>query len=66
MLGEPVREPEPEPEDKGAPPPPAPEADALSVGPLAAGMAADRLRDPKVLGAVIGGTLLVGYLIGRR
>jgi carbon monoxide dehydrogenase subunit G len=43
-----------------------PAAEALDVGPLAAGMAADRLKDPKVLGAVLGGTLLLGYLLGRR
>jgi hypothetical protein len=41
-------------------------ADALDLGPLAAGMAADRLKDPKVLGAVLGGALFIGYLIGRR
>jgi hypothetical protein len=29
-------------------------------------MAADRLKDPKVLGAVLGGALFVAYLIGRR
>jgi carbon monoxide dehydrogenase subunit G len=56
-------------EPKEAPPPkaaPAPASDALSVGPLAAGMAADRLKDPKVLGAVVGGAVLLGFLIGRR
>ena len=45
---------------------PAPASDALSVGPLAAGLAADRLRDPKVLAGVLGGAVLFGYLIGRR
>jgi carbon monoxide dehydrogenase subunit G len=44
----------------------APDADALSVGPLAAGMAADRLKDPKVLAAVLGGAVFLAYLIGRR
>jgi hypothetical protein len=73
MLGEPEEEPAPaatDPEPKAAPPPPepspAPDSDALSVGPLAAGMAADRLKDPKVLGAVLGGAVFLGYLIGRR
>jgi carbon monoxide dehydrogenase subunit G len=71
----PAPEEEPRPEAQAAPssppppkaaPAPAPAADALSVGPLAAGMAADRLKDPKVLGAVLGGAVFVGYLIGRR
>jgi carbon monoxide dehydrogenase subunit G len=43
-----------------------PEAEALDVGNLAASMAADRLKDPKVLGAALGGALLAGYLLGRR
>jgi carbon monoxide dehydrogenase subunit G len=47
-------------------PAPPPAAEALDMGPLAAGMAADRLKDPKVLGAVLGGTLLLGFLLGRR
>jgi carbon monoxide dehydrogenase subunit G len=56
---------------ESAPPEPArpasePKDDALPVGSIAAGIAVDRLRDPRVLGAVIGGALLVGYLIGRR
>jgi carbon monoxide dehydrogenase subunit G len=37
--------------------------DALSLG---AGMVADRVKDPKVLGGVLGGVLVVGYLLGRR
>ena len=49
-----------------APPSPPPSDDAVDVGPLAAGMAADRLRDPRVLAAVIGGALVAGWLIGRR
>jgi hypothetical protein len=28
-------------------------------------MAADRMRDPRVLGGVLGGVLLLGYAIGR-
>jgi carbon monoxide dehydrogenase subunit G len=49
-------------------PPPAPqvEDDGLSVLPLAAGIVTDRLKDPRVLAGVVGGTLLVGYLLGRR
>jgi carbon monoxide dehydrogenase subunit G len=80
IVGAPEPEPEPEAAPAGEaaatpkPPPPSPakprsepsQADALDMGPLAAGMAADRLRDPKVLGALLGGTLLAGYLIGRR
>jgi carbon monoxide dehydrogenase subunit G len=73
ILASPEEETQPEapaPEPKAAAPAPksapAPEADALSVGPLAAGMAADRLKDPRVLGAVVGGAIFVGYLIGRR
>jgi carbon monoxide dehydrogenase subunit G len=48
---------------------PAPSAsgdDALPVGPLVAGMVADRLRDPKVLAAVLGGAVALGYALGRR
>jgi carbon monoxide dehydrogenase subunit G len=40
--------------------------DALPVGPLVAGMVADRLRDPKVLAAVLGGAVALGYALGRR
>jgi carbon monoxide dehydrogenase subunit G len=39
------------------------DVDALGI---AASMASDRLRDPKVLGAVLGIVLLIGYLLGRR
>lgn len=53
-----------------AKPGPAPERpaedDVFDAGALAASMAADRLRDPKVLAAALGGALLAGYLIGRR
>lgn len=55
-----------------APPPkPKPAAaaagdDGLPVGPLVAAMVADRMRNPAVLGAVLGGVLLVGYGLGRR
>jgi uncharacterized protein len=48
-----------------APPEPASEEglDALALG---AGMLADRMRDPRVLAGVLGGALLLGYLLGRR
>jgi carbon monoxide dehydrogenase subunit G len=45
-----------------APPPPEHDDEGLSVLPLAAGIARDRLKDPKV----IAGLLLVGFLIWRR
>jgi carbon monoxide dehydrogenase subunit G len=43
-----------------------PAAEALDIGPLAGGIVADRLKDPKTLAAVLGGTLALGYLLGRR
>ena len=67
--GEAAATPEPPPPSPAKPGPGSakpPEADALDVGPLAASMAADRLRDPKVLGAALASALLLGYLIGRR
>ena len=65
--GEAAAAPKPSPPSPAKPrPEPNQAAEALDMGPLAASMAADRLKDPKVLGAVLGGTLLVGYLIGRR
>jgi carbon monoxide dehydrogenase subunit G len=45
---------------------PAAEADGLDAGALIGGMAAERLKDPRVLGGVIGLALLIGYLLGRR
>jgi uncharacterized protein len=68
-------------EEKGAgaptppPPKPAPAAaaaaasdddNALPVLPLAAGMLADRMRDPTVLIGVLAGVFALGYLAGRR
>jgi carbon monoxide dehydrogenase subunit G len=48
-------------------PAPAPADDeGLPVLPLAASIVADRMKDPKVLGGVLGGVLLIGYLAGRR
>jgi hypothetical protein len=40
--------------------------DSLDVGQLAGGMAADRVRDPKMLAAIAGLALLLIWLIGRR
>ena len=59
---------EPEAESSPAQPrsEPSPEPEAFDAGSLAADMAADRLRDPKVLGAALGGALLLGYVLGRR
>jgi hypothetical protein len=67
--GAPTAAGEGEPEAARQEPRPAPQAsddEGLPVLPLAAGIAADRMRDPRVLAAVIGGALLLGYLIGRR
>ena len=47
-------------------PKPGGDDDGLRVAPIAASMAADRMRDPRVLAAVVGGALLAGWLIGRR
>jgi carbon monoxide dehydrogenase subunit G len=45
---------------------PPPSNDSLDVGQLAGGMAADRVRDPKMLAAIAGLALLLIWLIGRR
>jgi carbon monoxide dehydrogenase subunit G len=55
---------EPKPEPPRAAP--EPQDEGLPVLPLAAGVAADRMRDPRVLAAVVAGALFTGYLIGRR
>jgi carbon monoxide dehydrogenase subunit G len=55
---------EPKPEPPRAAP--EPQDEGLPVLPLAAGIAADRMRDPRVLAAVVAGALFTGYLIGRR
>jgi carbon monoxide dehydrogenase subunit G len=55
---------EPKPEPPRAAP--EPQDQGLPVLPLAAGVAADRMRDPRVLAAVVAGALFTGYLIGRR
>jgi carbon monoxide dehydrogenase subunit G len=53
---------------EAAPPPrqEASEPEGIDALGIASSMATDRLRDPKVLGAVIGILLLVVYLLGRR
>jgi carbon monoxide dehydrogenase subunit G len=49
------------------PPPPAPEpAEALDLGSLGGAMVAERLRDPRVLAALLAGAALAGYIVGRR
>jgi carbon monoxide dehydrogenase subunit G len=63
-------EPAAAPKAAAAKPAPAPSAasddDGLPVGPLVAGMVADRMRDPRVLTGVLGGALALGYLLGRH
>ena len=50
-----------------APPPPAAEpADALDLGKVGGAMVADRLRDPRVLGALLGAIALIALLLGWR
>jgi hypothetical protein len=55
-------------EQPASQPPPAPPADDSGVDALgiAAGMAADRLRNPRVLLGGLGIVLLLGWLLGRR
>jgi uncharacterized protein len=55
-----VGAPEPEPAQE-----PAPEQDTLDVGQLAGGIAADRVRNPRVVAALIGAALLIAWLIRR-
>jgi uncharacterized protein len=61
IVGGPA-EPAPASPPPSAAPPPESDDEGLSVLPLAASMARDRLRDPKVVAAV----LVVGFLIWRR
>ena len=66
----PAPAPPPEPPKAATTPPrpkaaPATEAE-LSATDVAGAVIAGRLKDPKVLAAVVGGALLVGYLLGRR
>ena len=52
--------------DGAAPRAEAPEPEGVNALGIAASVVADRMRDPKVVGATIGVALLAGYLIGRR
>jgi carbon monoxide dehydrogenase subunit G len=45
---------------------PAPEPEAFDAGNLAAQVASERIRDPRVIGGVVLLVLLIGWLIGRR
>jgi hypothetical protein len=57
-------EPQPDAPSPSRPSPPA--DDGLRVAPIAAGMAADRMRDPRALAGAVGAALLIGWLVGRR
>ena len=46
--------------------PPPPSDDALDLGSLGGAVVADRLRDPRALGALLALAALLGYLLGRR
>jgi hypothetical protein len=55
------------PEGAAPPPPPPPEeAASLDAGQIAASVAANRLRDPRVVAALVFLILLIGIAIGRR
>lgn len=45
---------------------PVSQVDSLRVAPLAASMLADRMRDPRVAGAMLGAAVLFGYVLGAR
>ena len=57
-------------EGAGSEPPPAPADadadDAFDAGSFAAGMAADRIREPRTALGLVLAALLVGFVIGRR
>jgi carbon monoxide dehydrogenase subunit G len=58
---------EPAPEPAAAAPSPAPEpAEALDLGSLGGAMVAERLREPRVLGALLAAVALVAFWLGRR
>jgi uncharacterized protein len=57
---------DPSPAKPPSDPPQRSEPEAFDAGSMAASMAADKARDPKVFGALIGVALLLGYLLGRR
>jgi uncharacterized protein len=49
-----------------APSPPPPSDEGLPAGQLAASVAADRMRDPRVLAGALAIVWLLGFLMGRR
>jgi len=51
---------------EGAPPPPPEEPPSLDAGQIAASVAANRLRDPRTVAALVFLVLLIGIAIGRR
>jgi uncharacterized protein len=58
---------EPAPEPAAAASPPAPEpAEALDLGSLGGAMVAERLREPRVLVALLAAVALVAFWLGRR
>ena len=63
----PAAAPEPAPEPAAPATPPAPEpAEALDLGSLGGAMVAERLREPRVLGALLAAVALVAFWLGRR
>ncbi|HEX8105540.1 MAG TPA: SRPBCC family protein [Solirubrobacteraceae bacterium] len=67
--------PPPAPPEGAAPPPPPPPpkprpappaAEALDLGSVGGAMVADRLRDPKALGGLLGLVALIAFWLGRR
>ena len=62
QRAKPSRIPTPPEEERAEPQP----EDALDLGSIGGAMAADKLRDPRTLGIVIGVAMLIAYLVGRR
>jgi carbon monoxide dehydrogenase subunit G len=58
--------PPPSPQTAPAEPPRAAQANALDLGSVGGAVIAERLRDPRVLGGLLAGAALAGYLVGRR
>jgi carbon monoxide dehydrogenase subunit G len=57
----------PEPPRAAPPPPPQQQpAETLDALALASGVAADRMRNPRVLAGTLAAAVLLGYLLGRR
>jgi uncharacterized protein len=61
----PAVEPAAEPAAPASPPAPEP-AEALDLGSLGGAMVAERLREPRVLGALLAAVALVAFWLGRR